>query len=126
MAIDFAQLVIRNLADEGSLQAQHRRAGQRVGGRAARDFLGRPHLGVEIDRPFGIDQPHRPRRQILVLQELVRDGGENVDDGVADGDHVVLGVGHVGSLSFALEISIGARPSDEASRGQGRLWCASN
>ena len=46
---------------------------------------------VELDRPFGLDQLHRALDQAVVGEERVAGVGDDVDEGVADADHVVAG-----------------------------------
>ena len=96
MGEDFAQLVIRDLADIGSLSAQRSDTGNRVGGRASRRFLARLHLGVERAGPILIDQGHRVLGDPFGGEKCIGCGRENVDNGIANGKHVKTGIGHRG------------------------------
>ena len=51
-------------------------------------------MRIEPLRLLGVDQPHRPFDEALGAQEIVGRIGDDVDDGVADAQHVEAGVGH--------------------------------
>ena len=103
MAIDVAELVVRDLADEAGASAEHRDAGGGVAGGAAADLAARPHPAVEPGRLLGVDQAHRALVQALPGEEIVVGGGDHVDDGVADAQDVEALVGHVDSLLLRVE-----------------------
>ena len=51
---------------------------------------------VEPGRLVGVDQPHHPLGQPLGLEEGVVAIGDDVDDRIADAQHVEAGFGHEG------------------------------
>ena len=95
---DLAQLVVRDLADEGAVGAQRGEARQRVRRRAARDFPRRAHRIVELTRTVGIDERHAAAHQAEFGDQLVGAGRHDIDDGIADGDHVDGRLGHAGGF----------------------------
>jgi hypothetical protein len=72
------------------------------------------HMIVEARRLFGVDQPHRALGKPFGSEEGIVGGGDDVDDGIADREHVEAGVGHK-------DLSIGEerpRPSPAAGADQ--------
>ena len=100
MGEDAAQHVIGHLADIGRAAAEAADAGDRIARRPARGLNARGHGGVEGGALLRIDQLHRAGRQALGRQKGGVAGGEDVDDGVADGADVIGWVlGHGRPLS---------------------------
>ena len=52
-----------------------------------------PHMVVEPGRLLGVDQAHHALGQALALEEVVVAIGDDVDDRIADGEHVEADVG---------------------------------
>ena len=98
VAVEFAELVGRDLADEAGLAAQRRDARRGVAGRAAADLARRAHMVVEPRRLVGVDQPHHPLGQPLGCEEGVVAIGDDVDDRIADAEHVEAGARSFESL----------------------------
>ncbi len=71
--------------------------GDRVGGRSAARFARRAHRFVESRRFALVDQPHRPLGHALPGEERVVGVGDDIDDRIADGEHVEAAVGHESS-----------------------------
>ena len=108
-----AQLVVIDLTDEAAAFAERGKTRQRVGGRAAADFLRLPHVGIEAFRHIGVDQLHAALGQRMFGEEGVVATGQNVDNGVADRNDIQCGGGrgHANSLGQRKknpEVSIGA------------------
>ena len=94
MAEDLAQLVGRDLANEGALRAQRGHAGQRIGRGTARNLGRAAHGVVEFLRPIGVDQGHPALGKAQLLDQIVCAGSHHIDNGIADGEDVVTGLGH--------------------------------
>ena len=60
----------------------------------AAEFAGRAHLAVEAHRLGLVDQPHRALVEALRGEEGVVGVGDDVDDRIADAQHVEAGLGH--------------------------------
>src|SRR4029453_18465529 len=88
VAEDAAELVGRDAPDEASSRAEGGKTGNGIGDRSARAFGRGPHRGVEADRLLGIDQAHRALGEVVLAQEPFVAARDDVDDGVADADHV--------------------------------------
>ena len=58
VAVEFAELVRRDLADEPGASAKRRNARRSIAGRAAADLMRRPHVPIKPLGLFGVDQPH--------------------------------------------------------------------
>ena len=104
VAEHLAELIVGDLADEGALQAQCGEARQRVGRRSARKLTRGRHGFVKLVGPRLVDQGHAAAVQLQLVDQLFRAGGDHVDHGIADGDHVITrgGVGgHRGFLGLA-------------------------
>ena len=65
---------------------------------------------------LGIDQGHSPAHQPERIDQAVRARGHDIDDRVADGDHVGSGCGHGNSL--ALEGLVPARLAGMSAQGK--------
>ena len=78
----------------------------------------RAHMVVEPRRLVGVDQPHHALGQALGLEEGVVAIGDDVDDRIADREHVEAGFGH--ELVFRGEAREAAAPSRRAPRPQPR------
>ena len=83
-----AELVVGHPADERRAAAERRDPDQRVGRRAAGDLDRGPHRRVEVLGALGVDQLHRPGREVVRGEELVLLVAEHVDQRVPDGDDV--------------------------------------
>ena len=86
---DAAELVRGDLADEGAFGAEGGEPGDGIGGRAA-GALDRGAHGLV--QPVGLargDQAHEALVEIVLGQERVVAAGDDVDNGIADADHVV-------------------------------------
>jgi hypothetical protein len=92
--VEFAELVGRDLADEAGAAAERGDAGGGVARRAAADLARRAHMIVEPRRLRRVDQPHHPLGQPLAREEIVIAIGDDVDDRIADREHVEAGFGH--------------------------------
>ncbi len=93
---DVAELIVGDLADERAFPAERGDPGDGVRRRSARDFAARAHLGIERIGFLGREhQLHRALGDADFLDEAVLGLGENVDDGIADGDDVIGGAGQV-------------------------------
>ena len=90
---DAAEIVVRDLADEGRLAAERGDADHRIGGRAAGDFDARAHAGVERRDARLIDQAHAALGAAVLGQIGIVAAADDVDNGIADGDDVDVG-GH--------------------------------
>ena len=89
--VEFAELVGRDLADEARFAAERRDPRRGIASRAAADLARRAHMVVEPRRLLGVDQPHHPLGQPLALEESVVAIGDDVDDRIADREHVEAG-----------------------------------
>jgi hypothetical protein len=89
-----AQLIVGDLAYERAFVAERCNACQRIGCRAPGNLAPRSHAPVKLLGPLGVDQPHRPLLIAFAIEEGVVDAGDDIDDGVADGEDVEAGVGH--------------------------------
>ena len=93
-----------DLADIGAFGAERSGAGDGVTGRSTRGHFAVGHGFAEADRAVLIDQGHGALVQVVALQEGFVSGGQDIDDGVANGGDIVSkvgGGGHdtIGSLS---------------------------
>jgi hypothetical protein len=88
MGEHLAELVVAHLADIGALAAERGDPGDRVAARAAGHLDAGSHRGVELLRPRLVDQHHAALGQLVRGQEGVIGMGNDVDDGVADPQHV--------------------------------------
>ncbi|MNL64893.1 hypothetical protein D3C87_1891610 [compost metagenome] len=94
-----AQRVVRHFAHKGSAAAQRGNAGGGIGGRAAGNLLpAQRHLGVQVLGPIGVDQVHDALGHALALDEAGFHRGDDVNDRIADGQHVEAGLGHGGTV----------------------------
>ena len=103
VAVELAELVGSDLPDEARASAQRGDARRRVRGRTAADLPRRAHVRIEPLRLLGVDQAHRALRQPLGIEESVVGVGDDVDDGIADAQHVETAVGHSRSTLFLRE-----------------------
>ena len=77
-----------------AVQPERGKPGSGVAGRSAADLARRPHRAVEPLGLVGVDQPHRSLGQPLGGKEGVVGVGDDIDDGIADREHVEAGLGH--------------------------------
>ncbi len=89
VAEDAAELVGGDAADEAAFGAEGGEAGDGVGDRAARALDGRAHGLVKLRRLVRIDQAHEALVEVVLGEKALVAAGNDVDDGVADADHVV-------------------------------------
>ena len=94
VAEDGAELILRDLADERRAAAERGDADHGIGRRAARDLHGRAHFRIQMRDPVGVDQRHVALGQIVFDEEVVLAAANDVDDGIADANDVVLDPGH--------------------------------
>ena len=94
MAVEFADLVVLDLADKGRARAETGDADDGVGSRAARHFRGRAHVAVDRGCPRLVDQGHAALGHAVVGQKLLVGAHQHVEDRIADPEHVVFGVSH--------------------------------
>ena len=87
-------------------------AAHRVGRRTAAHLHRAAERLVQVQRPVGVDQRHRPLDQVVLPDERVVGVGDDVDQRVADSDHVVLNARHVGAGYWAQDAA-GYAPSGE-------------
>ena len=95
MGENLAKLVVRDLTDESAFRPQRRQTRQRVRRRAAGNLPRRAHGFVKLMRPSGIHQRHPAPRHAQPFYQRVIARGHDIDDGVADGDDVGSGLGHI-------------------------------
>ena len=118
MAEDVAELVGRYLADERALRTERAHPGKRVRRRSAGDFLGRAHRVVKAACAVLIDQRHPALVEAELVDQLLFTGGHHINDGVADGDYVVAGVGH----GYSGRRAVGASGAVSGSSRKGQGW----
>ena len=94
MLVEGAELVGSDLADEAGASAERRDARRRVRSRTAADLPRGAHVRIKPLRFLGVDQAHRSFGQPLGGEESVVGVGDDVDDGIADAQHVETAVGH--------------------------------
>jgi hypothetical protein len=85
---DAAELVVLDLADEGSTPSEARDPDDGVRGRAPRHLDRRPHGVVDARRARLVDQLHGALVHVLPGEEVVVGARDDIDDGVADAEHV--------------------------------------
>ena len=86
-----AELVVRDLADEGGVEAQRGRARHGVGRRAAADFARRAHRRIEIVGLARSSAAASSPSQAALLEERIVGGRDHVDDRIADRQDVEAG-----------------------------------
>ncbi len=92
---DVAERIRRDLADKGRPPPEARNARRGIGRRAAWNLpLVGGHALVEVGRPLRIDQMHDAFGEALAGEEARLDRRDDVDDRIADGEHVELCVSH--------------------------------
>ncbi len=94
MLVNLAELIVGDLADEAGAQAERGETGRGIARRAAADFACGAHQSVKPHRLGFVDQPHRALVERLGGDEGVVGDGDDIDDGIADAQHVEAGVGH--------------------------------
>ena len=104
-----AEFVVLDLADKSGAAAEARHTDDGIGGRAARAFHRRAHRVVDRLRARLVDQRHGAFVHALRDQKVVFGAGDDVDDGVADAEHVVAGGGHERSFKLSAAHYIGQR-----------------
>ncbi len=95
MAEDAAELVGGDPADESAFGAERGQPGDGIGDRPAGALDRRAHRLVKPRGLVGIDQAHETLVEIVLGEEALVAAGDDVDDGVADADHVVAFVSHI-------------------------------
>ena len=94
MRKDFAELIIGDLPDKATSAAKGGHAGNGVCRRPAADFMSGAHFRVEGVCARGIDQLHSAFGQAFGDDEIVFGGGDDINNGIADGNNIQLGIGH--------------------------------
>ena len=84
MGVDAAQLIGLHLAEIGGLAAEGGHTRRGISRRAAGDFNGRPHAGIERFGARLIDQVHRAFDQAIILHKGVIHLGNHIDNGIAN------------------------------------------
>lgn len=82
-------IVRLDLADEGRLAAQSRDAHRRVGRRTAGNDRGTAHIGIERLGTHLVDEVHGALHDAVPEEEIVLRAGDDIDNGVAEREHVV-------------------------------------
>jgi hypothetical protein len=91
---DGAQLVVGDLAEVRGAAAEAGEAAHRVGRRPTAHLDGGSERPVQVHGAVGVDQLHRPLDEPVVGEERVVGVGDDIDQGIADADHIELGLGH--------------------------------
>ena len=94
-----AEVVLLDLADEGRARAERGHADNSIRGRPAGHLDRRSHRVVDRLRAGFIDQRHRAFAHVVLEQKILLGAGNDVDDRIADTEHVVAGGWH-GKLFF--------------------------
>ena len=94
MGKDFTELIVAKLADETGGQAQRGQPGDGVGRRSTAQLAARAHVVIEGFGRGGVDQPHRALGHSVTLEESIIGVGDDVDNGIADRQHVERFFGH--------------------------------
>ena len=84
-----AEQVVLDLADEGCARPEARQADNGVGGRAAGHLDRRAHGLIDRLGAGGVDQRHPALAHALPEQEILFGAGNDIDDRIADAEHVV-------------------------------------
>ena len=92
--IELADLVVLDLADIGGTRAQAADADDGVGGRAARDFRRRAHVGIDRGGPRLVDQGHAALGHAVLGQKGFIGPDQHVEQRVADAENVIFHVSH--------------------------------
>ena len=94
VAVEIAELVGSDLADEAGASPERSNSGGGVPRRTAADLVCRTHVRIEPLGLRGVDQPHRALGQAFRVQEAVGRVGDHIDDRIADAQHVEAQVRH--------------------------------
>jgi hypothetical protein len=86
---DAAELIVLDLADEGGTPSEARDPDDGVRGRAPGHLDRGPHGVVDARRPRLVDQLHGALAHVLPDEKVVVGARDDVDDRVADAEHVV-------------------------------------
>ena len=89
-----AEVVVLDLADESRARTERGHADNSIRGRAAGRLDGRAHRVVDRLRARLVDQRHRAFAHALLEQKILLGAGNDVDDRIADTEHVVAGGWH--------------------------------
>ena len=90
--VDLAELVVRDLAEEGGAAAKAGDACRRVAGAAARGFQSPAPCGCRADSARSVSIRFiAPLMMPFSARNASSHCGDDVDDGVADAEHVVVG-----------------------------------
>ena len=100
MTIDVAQLVGFHFPKIGGFSAIGCYTRRRVARRATRNLDRLPHVGIEHFGTLFIDQVHGTLHQPVLLDETIRHAGDDIDNGIADGENVEGRLCH-GNSKFA-------------------------
>jgi hypothetical protein len=85
---DAAELVVLDLADKGGTPSEARHADDGVRSRAPRHLDRRTHGVIDARRVRLVDQLHGALAHVLPGEKVVVGARDDVDDGVADAEHV--------------------------------------
>ena len=88
--VDLAEMVVRDLAEEGRASAKACDARCRVARRSAGCLDRRAHAAIEQLGPFAVDQVHRSLDDLVLAQEIVVAPGNDIDDRIADAQNVII------------------------------------
>ena len=92
-----AKRIVRHLADIGCARTERGRTGGSIAGGTAGGLGALVHSVIERFRTLCIDQVHRAFDDAVIVEEQVVAAGDDVHDGIADGQHIKTA--HVRSLS---------------------------
>ena len=119
VAVEAADLVVLDLADEGGARAEAGEADDGVGAGAAAHLGRRAHVAVDRRRPRLVDQRHAALGHAVADQKALVGLHQHVENRVADPENVVFCVSHRSVLFTALyersaAYQIGPAPAREA------------
>ena len=118
VAEDLPELIVAHLADVVRAASEGGHSHHGVGRRAARHLDPGAHGLVERAGPGLVHQVHRPLHETLPRDLVLVGLAQHVDQGVADADHVQLGLSHGGApAAWAGSSDRGAGPGSCACAG---------
>ena len=90
VGVDFAERIVRHLAEEGGATAEAGDTRRRVAGAAAGGLDRRAHAAVEQLGAPGVDQVHGALDDAVRLEKRFVALGDDVDNRIADAKHVIF------------------------------------
>ena len=102
---DAAQMVVRDLAEIGRPPAEAGHARRRVGRASAGSLDRRAHRRIKMLGAVRVDQVHRALDDVLRDEEILLRLRDDVDDGVADRQHVETRFTHIAYRPFLTEFA---------------------